>query len=74
MFPWILIGNLLNRSPFLTPKKRPIELEENQGEMGYERSPVKAPPNTTWAEMITQMRGADFFELILNCNLMRFFF
>ena len=44
MFPWTRIKNLLNRRPF--SKKRSIVLEENQGEMGYEGTPVKARPNT----------------------------
>ena len=39
-------GMLLSRSPFLSPNKRLSVLEEKQGEMGYEESPVKAPPNT----------------------------
>ena len=31
---------------FSLSRKRSSELEDNQGQMGYERSPVKAPPNT----------------------------
>ena len=36
----IFPGNFVNRTPFLSPKKH----SENQGEMSYEGSPVKAPP------------------------------
>ena len=47
VFPRILTGNLLNRSPFLSQKKRSFVCAENKGEMSYEGSPVKALPLTT---------------------------
>ena len=46
MSPQILIGNLLNRSPFLSPKSVPTVLVENQEDMSYEGTPVKAPPTS----------------------------
>ena len=40
--PWIRIGDLLNRSPSLSPKKRWVVWEEDRQEMSYEGTPVKA--------------------------------
>ena len=41
-----LIGNLWNRSPFLSQKKRAHCCTDSQEEVRYEGSPVKAPPTT----------------------------
>ena len=43
-FPEIRIGNLLNRSPPLSPKRRSLDWAVSQEEMRYEGSPVNAPP------------------------------
>ena len=40
------MGNLSNRSPLLSPKKRSTVWVENQEEMWYEETPVKAPPKS----------------------------
>ena len=39
-----LIGNLLNRSPFLSPKSVHIVVQDTQEEMRYEGSLVKSTP------------------------------
>ena len=46
VLPWGLMWNLVNRSPFLSPKKRPIVGTDFQEMMRYERSPVNAPPSS----------------------------
>ena len=45
MFPWTRIKNFVGTADLFS-KKRSIVLEENQGETGYEGTPVKARPNT----------------------------
>ena len=46
VFPWILIGNLLNRSPLLSSESARLFGWKNQEEMSYEGTPVKAPPTS----------------------------
>ena len=60
----ILIGNLLNRSPFLSPKSvRSCVCVESQEDMSYERTPVEAPPTSLRRRMLPTPHQSSYSSI-----------